>query len=279
MKNRDEFVKFFNLPFPNGVEAVTGTNVSNIFKRHIHKVYIIGKVIEGKRVITIHESSVKISKEEIFIINPGQAHSCESSKEGGNCHSYQVLSVSPDIMKSLAKQISEKPENNPYFEDIKYHSKELAHHFGKIFQLFEIAVSQLEIEAEINSILSKLILQFSKVPPKICLIGNQENSVKRVCDYIANHYPENLSLNQLSQIACLSPFHFQRVFTQIMGISAHDYLIHYRISESKKMLLKSKDIADIANETGFADQSHFSKTFKKTVGIPPGKYIKFNQIR
>ncbi len=276
MRKQDEIVKFVNLPFSEGIEAVTGVNISNFFKRHIHKAYIIGTVTEGKRVILHPGGSSEISNGEIFIINPGQVHSCGSAQEN-IFHSYQVLTVSPDKMQSIAKQISEKPENKPYFKLIKYNNLELSDLFSVIFKLLETTTFQLEIEGKINSFLSKIVLELSEFPPVIYQTGDQNLSVKRVCDYIANHYSENLSLNRLSKIACLSPYHFQKVFTKIMGISAHDYLTYHRIGEAKKMLLFSKEIADIAIKTGFADQSHFSRVFKKTVGIPPGKFININK--
>lgn len=278
MKKRNEIIKIFNLPFTDEIEAVTGVNISNTFKRHIHKVYIVGKVTEGKRVITHRKGSSEVSKGELFIINPGQVHSCSSAQDS-TCHSYQILSVTSDKMQSIAKGISEKSEKKPYFAQINYRDNNISEKLCNLFSLLTAHQAQLEIETEIISLLSELIMKFSESPPEICAIGEQAISVKRVCTYIANHYSENLSLNQLSRIACLSPFHFQRVFTKLMGISAHDYLIYYRINESKKMLMESKEIVDIAFETGFVDQSHFSKIFKKTVGVPPGKYIKINKNR
>jgi AraC-like DNA-binding protein len=275
MKKRNEIVKIVRLPFAKQIEAITGTNISNIFKRHIHKAYIIGKVTEGKRSVIHTEGSSEISMGEMFLINPGQVHTCRSA-EDTKCHSYQILSVGVGQMQSIAKEISEKPENKPYFPQIHYQDKDISEKFENLFKLLEKCNSQLEIETEIILLLSSIIINFSKSPPEICPIGEQNISVTRVCKYIANNYSENLSLIKLSRIACLSPFHFQRVFTKIMGISAHDYQMHYRISEAKKMLLSSKEIADIAIETGFVDQSHFSRIFKKTIGIPPGKYKNIN---
>ncbi|MCP4666303.1 MAG: helix-turn-helix domain-containing protein, partial [Deltaproteobacteria bacterium] len=57
----------------------------------------------------------------------------------------------------------------------------------------------------------------------------------------------------------------------------HEYLFDFKISESKKKLLRSENIADIVIQLGFSDQSHFSKIFRKTVGVPPGKYCKTNK--
>jgi hypothetical protein len=78
MKKQSESMKSFNLPFISGVEAISGQNIINEFRRHIHKTYIIGIVTQGKRIITHPDGTTQISENEIFIINPGRVHSCSS---------------------------------------------------------------------------------------------------------------------------------------------------------------------------------------------------------
>ena len=278
MEKRNKIVKAYTLPFAEEIEAVTGVHISNTFKRHIHKVYIVGKVSDGKRIITHPKGSSEIPAGELFIINPGQVHSCASA-QGTRYHSYQILSITSDKIQSVAKEVSEQPENKPYFPKVHYQDTKISRKIGNLFTLLATYQSQVEIEAELISLLSNLIQKYSEPPPQKPLIDAQAVLIKRVCTYIAKHYSENLSLDHLSKIAGLSPFHFQRVFTKSMGISAHDYLRYYRIGESREMLLKSQKIADIAYKTGFADQSHFSKIFQMTVGIPPGKYLEINTKR
>ena len=122
-------------------------------------------------------------------------------------------------------------------------------------------------------------MSFSESPPFIYATGEQNDSIKRVCDYISKNFAENISLKKLADVACLSPFHFQREFKKSIRITPHEYLSDFRINKSKKMLLNSEDIADIAVRLGFFDQSHFSRIFRKTVGVPPGKYSKINRMR
>jgi AraC-like DNA-binding protein len=129
-----------------------------------------------------------------------------------------------------------------------------------------------------ETLVTYLIMSFSESPPLIYTTGEQSDSIKRVCDYIGKNFVENITLKKLANVACLSPFHFQREFKKSMGITPHEYLSDFRIRESKKMLLNSTDIADIAIQTGFFDQSHFSRIFRKTIGIPPGKYSKINSM-
>jgi AraC-like DNA-binding protein len=217
-----------------------------------------------------------IEKNEIFIINPGQVHSCGCERSG---HSYKIISVLSQIMQAIASQISEKQENVPYFEKIHYKDNLLSIEIKRLLEVIGESESDIQVESELYSFLSCLILNFSESPPLISETGEQKDSIKRVCYYINHNFSKQLSLKKLAEIACLSPFHFQREFKKRVGITPHEYLNDFRISKSKNMLLDSCNIADIAVQLGFFDQSHFSKTFKKTVGISPGNYIKINRMR
>ncbi len=179
-------------------------------------------------------------------------------------------------MQSIASQVSEKSEKRPYFKQIKYNNDKLSAKFIRLFDVIKKPESDIQIESNIYAFLAYLIVHFSESPPLIYITGEQKDSIKRVRDYVSQNFSENLSLKKLASIACLSPFHFQREFKKHIGITPHEYLNDFKISESKKMLLNSEDIADIAIQTGFFDQSHFSRIFRKTVGISPGKYVKIN---
>lgn len=276
MKKQNESIKSFILPFILGVEVISGQHIINEFRRHIHKTYIIGLVAQGKRIINHPGGTNQISMNEIFIINPGQVHSCSSESSG---HSYKILSISSQTMQSIASQISEKQEKVPYFKKLHYENDALC---NKIIQLFEVIAepeSDIQVESDLYSFLTYLIIHFSESPPLVYGVGDQKDSIKRACDYISHNFAENLSLKKLAEIACLSSFHFQREFKKRVGITPHENLNDFRISKSKKMLLNSEDIADIAIQTGFFDQSHFSRIFRKTVGVSPGKYAKINKMR
>ena len=277
MKKQSESIKSFNLLFISGVEAISGQRIINEFRRHIHKTFIIGIVEQGIRTITHLDGDTRVSENEIFIINPGQVHSCSSENQSG--HSYKILSISSQIMQSISSQISEKHEEIPYFKNVCYKNNELSEIFVQLFKIIEEPKSDTQIENNIYSFLAYLIRFFSEFPPSIYVTGEQKESIKRVCEYIYQNFTENLSLKKLADIACLSPFHLQREFKKSIGITPHEYLSDFRISESKKMLLGSVDIVDIATQLGFFDQSHFSRIFKKTVGIPPGSYSKINRMR
>ena len=262
MTKQRENIKVVNLPFCPGVEAIIGNHIGNAFRRHIHQSYIIGMVEKGRRKITHADGSASVSENELFVLNPGQVHSCRSETQSG--HSYRILSVSAECMRSIACQISEKHEKRPLFKKILYKDEKLSGKIKQLFYFIEAPESDIQVESHLYAFLSNLIMSYSISPPLIFATGEQKEAVKRACDYIQENFSQNLTLKKLAEVACLSPFHFQREFRKSLGITPHEYLSDFRIRESKKMLLNSEDIADIAIQCGFYDQSHFSKIFRSS---------------
>ncbi len=96
-----------------------------------------------------------------------------------------------------------------------------------------------------------------------------------VMDQIHSHYGESLDIKRLAKLAGVSQSQFERRFNRIFGTTPIEYLLRVRIAAARTMLENTdRTIADIACETGFYDHSHFTRTFKKIVGISPGKYRK-----
>ena len=92
---------------------------------------------------------------------------------------------------------------------------------------------------------------------------------KRVLDYIADHFGQTITLEDLAAQASLSTHHFSRLFKQTIGQSPHQFVMAYRIEQAKKMLATTTTMIDIALRCGFADQAHFSRVFKKIEGQTP----------
>ena len=103
--------------------------------------------------------------------------------------------------------------------------------------------------------------------------GLAHQQMKRVMDFIQDHLSQDLSLEVLAQQIGFSPYHFARLFRQTTGESPHQFVLHQRI-ERAQHLLKERDapLAHIALESGFANQSHLTQTFKRYLGLTPRAY-------
>ena len=94
--------------------------------------------------------------------------------------------------------------------------------------------------------------------------------LRRVREYIEQHLAESIGTDALARIAGLSTGHFNRAFKQSTGDSPHQYIIRKRVAMAKQLLIQtSRFLADIALDSGFADQSHFSRTYVAITGETP----------
>jgi AraC family transcriptional regulator len=100
------------------------------------------------------------------------------------------------------------------------------------------------------------------------------HQLKTIIDYTWSAIRENLQLQEMAKQVHLSPFHFARQFKRTLGISPYQFVLQLKIEHAKMTMKKCKgSIIDTAHELNFADQAHFSNTFKKVTGISPRKYL------
>ncbi len=103
--------------------------------------------------------------------------------------------------------------------------------------------------------------------------GLSPERLRRVRDYVEAHLDEDLSLTVLADIACLSPYHFSRSFKEAAGVGPQRYVIQCRLERAKTLLRRTREpLALIAQDVGFADQSHLNSIFHREVGVTPGRF-------
>ena len=96
--------------------------------------------------------------------------------------------------------------------------------------------------------------------------------VRRVKDYIQAVYMQDISVEEIAESMNLNRRYLSRYFKQRTGMTVQDYLIHVRMEEAKRLLLKGKSVNEASVLCGYPDPFHFSKMFKRLFGISPGAW-------
>jgi AraC-like DNA-binding protein len=95
----------------------------------------------------------------------------------------------------------------------------------------------------------------------------------RARDYLHEHHAEPLALADLAREACLSPFHFLRLFRDAFGATPRQYLIEVRLERAKSLLLsESGTVTDVCFDVGFSSLGSFSTLFAERIGCPPSAW-------
>jgi AraC-like DNA-binding protein len=95
--------------------------------------------------------------------------------------------------------------------------------------------------------------------------------------YLENSYADPVDLPQLGRRIGVSPFALLRMFRAQVGISPREYQTLLRITQAKRLLKGDLPIAQVAVETGFCDQTHLTRHFRRIVGLTPGHYLRVQE--
>lgn len=90
--------------------------------------------------------------------------------------------------------------------------------------------------------------------------------------FIDDHYHTDIDLEQVSRQACLSRFHFHRLFRQVYKRTPHQYITRKRLDRAKFLLSENKPVTEVCHEVGFESLGSFTSLFKKEMGFPPTYY-------
>lgn len=103
-------------------------------------------------------------------------------------------------------------------------------------------------------------------------IENTKHAIHLVKQYIADHYNEEITLNQLADVVYLNPSYLSTIFKSKTGSGISKYIKTIRMEKAKKMLLRTNmKISDIGNAVGFHNNSYFIKSFHEYYGETPEK--------
>ena len=104
----------------------------------------------------------------------------------------------------------------------------------------------------------------------------RKDNIRRTVEFIRENYYNSFSIDNLSHIANLSPYHFIRVFKAETGKTPYEFLLEIKVEKAIELIKTRKyTITEIAMICGFTSSSHFSNVFRKIKGISPTDFIKY----
>lgn len=271
-----EKVRLWRQPDLKNIEMMHATYVTQSFPRHTHEGFGIGVVERGALGFFYQGENVVALPGAINLVNPDEAHTGHAAAQEG--WTYRMFYLGADVLQKVASEISGRSMKIPFFKSGVIADDRLAAAIRALHIDLEAGKeSSLAYQSRMLSVLAGLVARHADNPPPLLRSGDEPSPVRLAKEYIEAHYKDNLSLEQLASIANLSPFHFIRVFRKQTGLPPHAYLNQVRLKKARALLEEGRRPAYTAYATGFADQSHFSRHFKRTMGFTPGQYSNFIQ--
>lgn len=262
-------VNFWRVQNISDLELIHAHYLNHTFPRHVHEEYIIGIIVQGVEEIN-HCGTVYVAPtSSLLLINPGETHSNYSINARG--FTYRTFYLSTRLLRQINFDVTGKG-NLPRFSTPVIQRSEMFQSLLRLHVKLGQTNSALEQESEFISVMTRLIARHGSTGIPTLPVIKERRYVKIAREYLEAYYTENFSLRQLASVSGISPFHLLRTFHDEIGLPPFEYQTQLRIAHAKKLLRDGWLIADAAAETGFVDQSHLTRHFKRVVGVTPGKF-------
>ena len=268
MKNK--IFKVEKLPF---LELRYLSHVTSCDKAHKHDELTITAIKNGCINIEFDSFTDNLRPNELSVVNPHAVHCAFLSKEESfGCYvMYLDESWCFEIQKSLYENLYEYLNVNATL----LQSKELYEDFIKVCNaLFVQENSLLEKEETIIEFISALFLNFCEEKNISNVSKNSLRLAQIIEKYIDENFLEDIVLEDISLHVQMSVVHLLRVFKAEFGLSIHSYILNKKIHLAKKLLAQKTPIAEVAQMSGFFDQSHLNRSFKRVFQLTPKEYQK-----
>jgi AraC-like DNA-binding protein len=240
--------------------------------KHVHDEYQFCLSVDFPGEYYYRGTYYPVPTSSLSVIHPGEMHAARDLEYRQRSTTFRVVYATPGLLQTVATQVAGRATSLPFFATPVIVDENLAKLFLRFHVTRQAAVSRLAWDALLLHVLTQFIQRHADTRPARTFHGRERQRVQRVREYLHEHYAENVALDRLAQIANLSPYYLHRLFCQEVGLPPHQYQTQVRVARAKALLAQGLPISQVALDTGFADQSHLTRHFKRLVQVTPGRY-------
>jgi AraC-like DNA-binding protein len=262
--------RYWRTPLLPGADLLTAEYRDHEFAPHWHDAYTIPVIVAGAECYRYRGEHYVAEAGSVPIINPGELHTGSKAVDDG--WQYRVIYAPVDFIRELAADIAGKPQALPWFEPGVIRDPDLATRLAHAHRLLEAGNAPLAAEAAMLDALSTLLVRYSQTYPACARVATNDTRVALMQECLTGDLVEPVTLAEVAKAAGLSLFHAARLFTQSTGLPPHAWRNQVRLQRALAPLRAGISVTDVAAASGFTDQSHFTRHFRRMFGVPPGQW-------
>lgn len=247
---------------------------------------VITTMLKGKKVMHLFgQSGFDYLPGELVIVPPGELMEIDfpeaSVQTPSQCIALAIAAERVQRVTNLLNERFPKSEEGDCWQLSMqdYHltnNRPIAENISKLMQVATENHSVKDLLA--NLILEELLIRLMQTQARRLLLQPQSPCTSNhrmafVADYIRRHLHENINVNKLADMACMSRAVFFRAFRREFGFSPVEFIQHERIAWAKQLLTdRRRSVTEVCYQVGFRSLNFFISVFKRLTGTSPGEY-------
>lgn len=244
------------------------------FAPHAHDEYVFGVVEDGAARTLFRGGEDIHAVGSVITFSPGEVHTGAPATEAG--WSYRMLYPSESLVRFVAREATGR-DFAPSFDKSFVHDPDLSTRLHAAHATLEGRADRLQKEEALLEALGELVIRHSSTADEASGVVHATRStaaLRRVRDLLEAEYARTVTISELAREAGLSTFHLIRVFRASFGLPPYKYLEQVRIQQARRLIRAGFPLTHVVHATGFSDQSHLTRYFKRIVGVTPGIYAR-----
>lgn len=251
------------------IERVTNRLVGAAFSPHRHDTYTIAVTMAGVQAFNYRREKRYSLPGQVLILHPDELHDGQCHDEAG--FSYQAAYVPPTHVQTVLGGAA-----------LPFVANGVSTDPALIAAAFNLVVDCAggDDAAAYEDALCDLAHAMNAAAGKPATLRTADRTaVLRAREFLETTVVAGARLDQLEHVTGCDRWQLSRDFRALLGTSPYRYLQYRRIDLAKRLLREGATLADAAHGAGFADQSHFGRTFRKAVGLTPKEWLRSDLFR
>jgi AraC-like DNA-binding protein len=254
-----------------GVDLLRARYVTHRYARHAHETYTLALIESGVEEFRYGGRLLRAGAGAVALLDPEVVHTGHAGTPEG--WSYRVLYPAVGLVRAVSAELG-TGRGTPHFPRTVVADPRSA----RLVRAAHVAAERgdpLASSSLLHTALAGLLRRYADGPPAAAGAPPPAHpAVRRARDLLHERLTDPPTLAELAALTGLGPYALLRAFRAETGLPPHAYLNQARVREARRLLDGGMPPAAVAAGTGFADQAHLTRHFKRIMGVPPAAYAR-----
>ena len=253
-------------PAQAGIERLEAFFQGHAYDPHRHDTYALGFTISGVQSFTYRGGRADSRRGNVMILHPDEVHDGRAGADQG--FRYRMAYIEPRL---IADALRGKANALPFIDSAVSSDPHLLHALRQALADLDHTLEPLECD-KIITVIADMLLALDTSRPVRTSTATSARAIDLVRGFLDENFMRTVASEELETITDLDRYTLARHFRSRLGTSPYRYLTMRRLDRAKSAIITGHSLVEAAFMSGFSDQSHMTRQFKRAFGLTPGHW-------